>query len=238
MTADLTWLENNIPVSRRFDDMYFSKQGGRDEARHVFLRGNGLPGRWRDSDEFTIAELGFGTGLNFLETASAWRKTANPSAALTFVSFELFPVSLDDIRRTIACWPDLAPVCEELCAKLHYRAGWNSFEFGAVRLHLAVGDANELVRDWAGCADAWFLDGFSPRKNPELWGENLLRQVYRKTSRGGTFSTYTAAGWVRRNLQNAGFQVRKTPGFGRKRDMASGVKNPSASGVAASRGVR
>lgn len=224
MTQTISWLENDVPVSTRFDDTYFSRQGGRDEVRHVFLDGNDLPGRWRNCAGFTIAELGFGTGLSFLETARTWRECAPEAAILEFVSFEQFPVAPDVMSKTMAQWPELRPLCDELCAVLDPGPGWNRVEMGeTIRLSLAVGDANETIRDWSGNADAWYLDGFSPGKNPELWNAALMSDVADRTVDGGTFATFTAAGWVRRNLESAGFNVRKLPGYGKKRDMAAGV---------------
>ena len=227
MTQTLSWIDGNVPVSARFDDTYFSKQGGRDEVRHVFLNGNGLPGRWQGRNRFVVGELGFGTGLSFLETAFAWRGTALPEAQLEFVSFEKYPVGSDGIRKTMSSWPELMPLCEELCDSLVFEPGWNSVNLGAIRLTLAIGDVNDLIDAWEGLADAWFLDGFSPNKNPDMWSEGLMTKVGARTLDGGTFATFTAAGWVRRNLQNAGFRVRKSPGYGRKREMASGVKSSS-----------
>jgi len=227
ISSPISWLENDVPVSTRFDDTYFSKQGGRDEVRYVFLDGNDLPGRWQGRSGFTIAELGFGTGLSFLETARTWRRHASPAAILDFVSFERYPVTNDVILKTVSQWPDLGPICDELCAALEQGAGWNRLMLGdTIRLSLAVGDANEMIREWAGSADAWYLDGFSPGKNPELWNARLMSEVAGRTVEGGTFATFTAAGWVRRNLEQAGFSVRKSPGFGRKRDMVRGELRP------------
>lgn len=223
----LAWLENNVPMSPRFDDTYFSRQGGQDEVCHVFLQGNDLPMRWQKQERFTIGELGFGTGLSFLETLRAWRIHGDPASHLDFVSFERYPVAVDGIRHMIRSWPDLLPLCDELCTNLRYAPGWNVIQLGTVRLVLGIGDANDLIDRWPdnlACVDAWFLDGFSPSKNPELWNADLMTKVAARTREGGTFATFTAAGWVRRNLQSAGFLVRKAPGYGRKRDMACGMK--------------
>lgn len=232
MTKTISWLEDDVPVSSRFDDTYFSKQGGRDEVRHVFLDGNGLPRRWQGRSRFTIAELGFGTGLSFLETAKTWRECAPEAAILDFISFEQFPVAPEVMTKTMAQWPDLRMLCDELCAVLECAPGWNRVAFGeTIRLSLAVGDANAIIRDWPGMADAWYLDGFSPSKNPELWNETLMSDVAARTVDGGTVATFTAAGWVRRNLVSAGFDVQKTPGFGRKRDMVKGIRQSGTSGI-------
>lgn len=225
MTQTISWLENEVPVSTRFDDTYFSRQGGRDEVRHVFLDGNDLPDRWCNCTGFTIAELGFGTGLSFLETARAWRQFAPETAVLEFVSFEQFPVAPDVMAKTMSPWPELQRLCVELCAVLEQNVGWNRIMLGdTIRLSLAVGDANTMIREWSDKADAWYLDGFSPVKNPELWNTTLMSDVAERTVEGGTFATFTAAGWVRRNLESAGFSVQKSPGFGRKRDMVKGTR--------------
>lgn len=224
MSSDIVWSENQTPRSTRFDDTYFSRQGGRDEVRHVFLAGNGLPGRFRGSDGFVIAELGFGTGLNFLESQAAWLQSTSAPATLDYVSVERHPVAVADILRTHEPWPDLGAAAAALCGKLDYRRGWTVLEFERVRLHLGIGEAADLVPGWSGRADAWYLDGFDPRKNPDMWDAALLGAVFEKTRPCGTFATYTAAGWVRRNLASAGFNVRKSPGFGTKRDMTIGIR--------------
>lgn len=223
-TQDLNWLENDIPVSTRFGDSYFSIADGREETREVFISGNGLPERWQKEKTFTIAELGFGTGLNFLETLQQWRQSCPEGHFLHFVSFERFPVETSDIFRTLKRWDDLLPLTEELCRNWPPKPGKNMVEFGTAKLHLFHGDARQSLKEWDGFADAWYLDGFNPAKNPELWEEDLMQDVYAHTSDRGTFSTYTAAGWVRRNLQAAGFEVKKVPGFGHKKERLEGIK--------------
>ncbi len=222
---DLDWLENDTPVSTRFDDSYFSIADGREETREVFISGNGLPERWTKEKVLTVAELGFGTGLNFLETLQQWNANAPDGHRLEFVSFERFPIGKQDILKTLGRWEDLLPLAEELCQAWPPAAGYNHMTFGSAQLHLYYGDAREYLKEWDGMADAWYLDGFNPAKNPELWEEDLMCEVYNHTKEGGRFSTYTAAGWVRRNLQAAGFAVKKVPGFRYKKDRLEGVKN-------------
>ncbi|MCP4937177.1 MAG: tRNA (5-methylaminomethyl-2-thiouridine)(34)-methyltransferase MnmD [bacterium] len=216
--ADLTWIDDNAPYSRRFKDRYFSAADGRQETREVFLTGNGLPKRWQSSAPFHIAELGFGTGLNFFETLSAWQKTAPEQARLTYTSFEQYPLAREQIGRALANWPDLANLASPLLAQPSAK----KIQFGNVELNLILGDARHTVAQWGEQVDAWYLDGFSPAKNPQLWELDLMHSVFDHTKIGGTFSTYTAAGFVRRNVQRAGFNVRRVQGFGNKRERLQG----------------
>jgi len=225
-TIDIAWDESGTPIATRFDDPYYSRMDGRMETQHVFLGLNDLPRRWATKAEFTIAELGFGTGLNFLETLATWRTTEKANTArLTYVSFERFPMTSDDLARAISRWPELRDDCAHLLAHWPPPDGFSEINFGDdAALHLTIGDANMMVPAWQGMADAWFLDGFSPAKNPEMWGEALMHAVCDHTEAGGTFATFTAAGWVRRNLQVAGFDVSKAPGYGHKRECLLGRK--------------
>ncbi|MEX0284866.1 MAG: tRNA (5-methylaminomethyl-2-thiouridine)(34)-methyltransferase MnmD, partial [Paracoccaceae bacterium] len=194
--ADLDWRAGDIPVSTRFDDPYFSLDNGLAETRHVFLAGNDLPERMCDG--FHVAELGFGTGLNLLATAEAWRQTGR-AGHLHFTSFEAYPMTRDEMARALAGFPEVSDLAEALLAQW----GQPEIEVGRVRLNLVVGDARQTLPDWDEQADAWYLDGFSPAKNPELWGAALMTAVAGKTRAGGTAATYSAAGHVRRALQEA-----------------------------------
>ncbi len=211
--ADLEWRDGDVPVSTRFDDPYFSLENGLDETRHVFLAGNGLPARFCDG--FHIAELGFGTGLNFMVTLAAWR-AAGIDGVLHFTSFEAYPMSVDEMARALAAFG----IGEELVAVWNGQGG--RFEFGDAVLEVITGDARSTLPAWQGKADAWFLDGFSPAKNPELWDEALMQAVANHTDAQGTLATYTAAGFVRRGLDAAGFDVSRISGYGRKRHMTVG----------------
>lgn len=202
---------DGTPVATRFDDPYFSAADGAEETRHTFLAGNDLPGRLCDG--FHIAELGFGTGLNALVTAAAWRGAGR----LRYTSFEAFPMPRDDMKRALAAFPDLNA--------LPLLAEWPAERIALpnMDLEIVLGDVRKTLPVWEGSADAWFLDGFSPAKNPEMWGGDLMNEVGRHTAPGGTFATYTAAGHVRRALTEAGFDVARVPGYGRKRHMTKGV---------------
>ena len=223
MTAEnqserVDWSDGDTPVSTLFGDPYFSRHGGLAETRQVFLGGNGLPGRFRDG--FHIAELGFGTGLNLLATAIAYG-VPNGAERLSYTSFEAFPMPVADMERALRTFPEAAARAAPLLAA--WARGARRFDLGGVRVEVIEGDARETLPRWTGRADAWFLDGFSPAKNPELWGDELLAEVARHTAAGGTFATYTAAGFVRRGLQAAGFQVERVAGYGRKRHMSRGI---------------
>ncbi|MEQ8257189.1 MULTISPECIES: tRNA (5-methylaminomethyl-2-thiouridine)(34)-methyltransferase MnmD [Roseovarius] len=216
--AELEWRDGDVPVSTQFDDPYFSLENGLAETRHVFLDGNDLPARFRNG--FHIAELGFGTGLNFLTALQAWR-TAGAPGTLHFTSFEAFPMDPAQIARALSAFPDLPVEALELerCGPFGDPLTGPDFT-----LRVIQGDARATLPGWDGMADAWFLDGFSPAKNPELWQEDLMREVGRHTAPGGTAATYTAAGFVRRGLQAAGFEVTRVPGYGRKRHMTRARK--------------
>ena len=205
------WRAGEVPVSRRFDDPYFSLNGGLEETRHVFLAGNGLPGRFDAmTGDFHVAELGFGTGLNFLATLAAFR-AAPRRGRLIFTSFEAYPLARADLARALAAFPAL-PVAAVL------DPGGDDHV-----LTIVPGDVGESLPGWDGRADAWFLDGFAPAKNPGMWTEAVLRAVAAQTAPGGTFATYTAAGHVRRALAAAGFAVERVAGYGTKRHMTRGV---------------
>ena len=215
--AKLSWADGQVPVSDQFDDPYFSLQNGLAETRHVFLDGNDLPARFKPG--FHIAELGFGTGLNMLTVWSEWER-AGRMDALRFTSFEAFPMDPDDMRRALAAFPDLSHWAARFLETWH----GESCDLGTLQLRVIKGDARQTLPEWDQMADAWFLDGFSPAKNPELWGSDLMAHVANHTRQGGTAATYTAAGFVRRGLEAAGFAVERSPGFGRKRHMTRAVR--------------
>ena len=222
-TGEVTW-RGAVPVSARFDDPYYSLEDGLAEARHVFLAGNDLPARFRAG--FHIAELGLGTGLNLLAALDAWR-TAGCAGPLRYTGFEAFPLAPRHLARAHAAFPELRPLSEEL------RAIWpDLLATGAARLpdldlRMVQGDARDTLPRWAERADAWFLDGFAPARNPELWQPVLLSEVAARTAPAGTAATYSAAGHVRRALAAAGFHVTRVPGHGRKRHMTRACRTPA-----------
>lgn len=213
--SDLEWRDGVVPVSTRFDDPYFSLENGFEETRHTFLAGNDLPARFADG--FHIAELGFGTGLNALVTRIAWEAAGAPGR-LYFTSFEAFPIDAAAMEQALSAFPALSDIAHPLLTG--WAAGQQQIDLGAgMELRVIIGDARETLPAWSSMADAWFLDGFAPAKNPELWGDALMQAVADHTKPGGSAATYTAAGHVRRALQAAGFAVDRCPGFGRKRHM-------------------
>ncbi len=212
--ADLEWRDSGVPVSTRFDDPYFSLDNGLAETAYVFLDGNGLPERFADG--FHIAELGFGTGLNLLAALRLWRQSGQ-SGALHFTSFEAYPMRAGEMRRAHEAFPEIAEISAEIMP--HLEAAPRRLSLPDLEFTLVVGDARDTLNGRDLRADAWFLDGFSPAKNPELWDAALMDQVARHTAPSGTAATYTAAGFVRRNLAEAGFDVTRRSGFGRKRHM-------------------
>lgn len=214
-TAQIEWRDARVPVSTRFDDPYFSLENGMAETQHVFLGGNDLPARF--SDGFHIAELGFGTGLNFLVALVAFR-ACGCGGRLRFTSFEAFPMALEDLQRALAAFDGLA---DDLMGVTAFPAHLEGVDFD---LTVVLGDARATLPAWEGMADAWFLDGFSPAKNPELWSPELMCEVGAHTVRGGTAATYTAAGFVRRGLADAGFEVARVQGYGRKRHMTRALR--------------
>ncbi|MEQ9879888.1 bifunctional tRNA (5-methylaminomethyl-2-thiouridine)(34)-methyltransferase MnmD/FAD-dependent 5-carboxymethylaminomethyl-2-thiouridine(34) oxidoreductase MnmC [Pectobacterium aroidearum] len=235
--ASLSWNAQGTPVSQQFDDVYFSNQDGLAETRYVFLKGNQFPERFATHPRTAcvIAETGFGTGLNFLTLWQAFAdfRQQQPQAALRhlhFISFEKFPLRQHDLAAAHAQWPELAAFADEL------REQWPLTLPGCHRLILAqgtitldlwFGDVNTLLPELDDTqnhqVDAWFLDGFAPSKNPDMWTDNLFQAMARLCRKEGTFATFTAAGFVRRGLQQAGFQVSKIKGFGQKREMLSGI---------------
>lgn len=233
--ARLHYNEQGTPVSDTFDDVYFSNESGLDETRYVFLHHNGLPERWQSFGKrhFHVIETGFGTGLNFLLCWQAFRqhRLQAPQAIcqqLYFSTFEKYPLQAADLARALLAWPSLAEFAAELLQQYPPAvAGCHRLQFdnGAVTLNLWLGDVadNLPLLPASATADAWFLDGFAPSKNPQMWQDFLFASMARLSQPGSTVATFTSAGIVRRGLQSAGFQVKKVKGFGRKREMAIGV---------------
>ncbi|CAI4151371.1 tRNA (mnm(5)s(2)U34)-methyltransferase / FAD-dependent cmnm(5)s(2)U34 oxidoreductase [Alteromonas macleodii] len=237
--AQVHFNESGTPVADHFDDVYFSNDSGIDETQHVFVAGNDLAERWQQwrNPTFVIAETGFGTGLNFLVAMRAFNefRSANPDHPLKrlyFITTEKFPLPQQDMQRALEAFPalkdeadalaSLYPMGLEGCHRLH-------FDNHSTTLDLWIGDVHELLPQWHcpvdGLIDAWFLDGFAPSKNPDMWTDALFSQMARLSKTGTTFGTFTAAGIVKRGLAGVGFTIKKRNGFGRKRDMLTGVFN-------------
>lgn len=209
--------------SERFADRFHSDEDAAGEARHVFLEGNRLAERLSGRDTFVVGELGFGAGLNFVETMKLWRNVRREGQTLDYLAVEAFPLGTDDlahahggadsgqeVRRLLDVWRE-----GELFRR---RVAFDA----ATSLRVIVDDALASLQDHAFAADAWYLDGFSPDRNPDMWTADLMQEVFAHTRPGGTIATYTAAGHVRRALVAAGFQVERVPGHGRKRHMTVG----------------
>lgn len=240
----LGWDDNGIPVSNQFDDVYFDREAGLAETRFVFLQHNNLQERFsqlnaadqNQTQAFTIAETGFGTGLNFLCAWQLWQQINQAEAdkkalvsqqkRLHFISVEKYPLSKAELTKALAMWPSLKPLADELldnypilCQGLH-RLHLDNHQ---VQLTLWFGDASKGFSAINADVDAWFLDGFAPSKNPDMWNEVLFENIKRLSHIGTTFATFTAAGIVRRGLQAVDFTVNKVKGFGKKREMLTGV---------------
>lgn len=243
--AAVRWSSNGLPISEEFDDFYFSKKDGLTESRYIYLEHNHLPERWQaltQQDQFVIAETGFGTGLNFLVSWQLWREKACKGAKLHYISIEKHPLSREDLRRCLALWPELSDLSQQLLDQypLYLSQGFHrlNFDLGQLQLTLIIDDVNAALEQLLSSThpahqqpqraiDAWFLDGFAPAKNPQMWQPELF-QILHKLSHGKTtFATFSAARIVRDGLINNGFSVSKHPGFGSKREMLNGtIKQP------------
>ncbi|HEY0269206.1 MAG TPA: bifunctional tRNA (5-methylaminomethyl-2-thiouridine)(34)-methyltransferase MnmD/FAD-dependent 5-carboxymethylaminomethyl-2-thiouridine(34) oxidoreductase MnmC [Methyloradius sp.] len=225
--APLQWKDKQ-PFSGLYGDVYFSSDSGLDESRYVFLTQNHLKQRWPllNGGIFTIAETGFGTGLNFLCAWELWNEVAPAETCLHFISFEKHPIALPDLKKALSLWSQLAALSDQLCQQYQWiTPGWHRLIFakGRVTLTLIIGDIADTMPLVKARVDAWFLDGFAPAKNPEMWQPMLFEQMARLSISTTTFATFTSAGVVKRGLLNAGFSVNKIPGYGRKREMLAGL---------------
>lgn len=223
--AQCRWVDEQ-PIASAFDDVYFSKHDGLAETRYIFLQQNQLPQRWQtQTTDFVIAETGFGTGLNFLAACQLWLESKSNNI-LHYISFDKHPLLATDLQRSLACWPALADLAQALHA--HYPAlisGWHRvvlFEQRVI-LNLYFGDVQAGLASQTFKADAWFLDGFAPRKNPAMWSPKLFAAIAAHSQPQASFATYTAASAVRKGLAEVGFAVKKINGYGRKRDACCGV---------------
>ncbi|MEN2396121.1 bifunctional tRNA (5-methylaminomethyl-2-thiouridine)(34)-methyltransferase MnmD/FAD-dependent 5-carboxymethylaminomethyl-2-thiouridine(34) oxidoreductase MnmC [Pseudomonas halotolerans] len=227
--AQLDWDDQGRPRSRVFDDVYFSDQSGLEETRYVFLEQNDLAERFAalpDDGRLVIGETGFGTGLNFLCAWQLFEQCAPIGARLHFVSVEKYPLSPEDLRRALDLWPQLKLQADQLLVQyvaIHQGFQRLTLADGRVTLTLLIGDALEQLPQLDAQVDAWFLDGFAPAKNPEMWTAELFAELARLAAPGATLSTFTSTGWVRRLLNAAGFKMKRTPGIGHKWEILRGV---------------
>lgn len=220
----MQWSDDGRLVSLDYGDVYFQSGGGLDESRYVFLEQNNLGTRFSQTDNmsFAVAELGFGTGLNFLLTARLFLDTAPDTAQLDYVAFEKHPILKSDLEKIYRHWPELAAISDEII-RLYppMTEGMHrlSFANGRIRLTLVYGDAADTMPQTIGAFDCWFLDGFAPDCNGEMWQDQLIAGIAKRTKPGGTLSTFTVSGPVRRSLAAYGFDVGKVKGFGIKWSM-------------------
>ena len=232
--AAIEWDENGQPRSGDFDDVYFTRISGVKESRYVFVEQNDLPERFTAMPEhgvFTIGETGFGSGLNFLCAWHCFIHHAPDSARLHFISVEKFPVTASDITQALALWPELAILAQQLIAQypgcipgFHRR----SFAKGRIQLTLVIDDVDNALPELACAIDAWFLDGFAPSKNPQMWQPQLFHDMTQISAPHATYATFTVAQMVRKGIDAAGLSMSKVTGFGKKREMIRGMVTPNA----------
>ena len=229
----LIWTDDGFPRSGRYDDVYFSREDGLAEARAVFLTGCGLPEAWAGRRRFCVAELGFGTGLNIAALLDLWRRERPADGHLSLFSIEGFPLTRDEAARALAGWPELTEAARALLDVWPGATpGFHRLDLPAFNatLDLAVGDVAWALSQWTGRADAWFLDGFAPSANPDMWSDAVLDGVSARSAPGARVATFTVAGTVRRGLEARGFTVDKRPGHGRKRERLE-ARLPAAAAV-------
>ncbi|PNB72844.1 bifunctional tRNA (5-methylaminomethyl-2-thiouridine)(34)-methyltransferase MnmD/FAD-dependent 5-carboxymethylaminomethyl-2-thiouridine(34) oxidoreductase MnmC [Pseudomonas sp. GW456-E7] len=226
--AQLDWDDQGRPYSRVFDDVYFSDKSGLDETRYVFIEQNRLAERFAalpEGGRLVIGETGFGTGLNFLCAWQVFEQHAVAGARLHFVSVEKYPLSPADLQRALALWPELKVFADQLLEQyvaIHQGFQRLTLDHGRVTLTLLIGDALEQLPQLDARIDAWFLDGFAPAKNPDMWTAELFAELARLAAPGASISTFTSTGWVRRLLNAAGFKMKRTPGIGHKWEILRG----------------
>ena len=212
--------------SRWYDDIYFDKTDGVKEKEHVYLNANDLANRIKLSDKLCIAELGFGTGLNFILTWRLWKKNRKPNSSLTYISFEKAPLSKKEMTRVYKKFKELNDFSDQLIQKLtdNYKTN-RTIYFKSENINLIlIYDDFSFLTNFDFKADIWFLDGFAPSKNPEVWDNSYYKNIYNRTNLKGSLSTFTSSGLVRRGLALAGFSVTKVSGFGQKREMLKAIK--------------
>ncbi|WP_281648399.1 bifunctional tRNA (5-methylaminomethyl-2-thiouridine)(34)-methyltransferase MnmD/FAD-dependent 5-carboxymethylaminomethyl-2-thiouridine(34) oxidoreductase MnmC [Parendozoicomonas sp. Alg238-R29] len=231
--AALSWDENGQPISSQFNDVYFTRVSGLKESRYVFIEQNDLPERFSKLPEdgvFTIAETGFGTGLNFLCTWQCFLEHAPKTARLHFVSVEKFPLSRYDLTKALALWPELREYAGQLLQQYPGNmSGFHRRNFHNNRIHLTliIADIHDALPNIEGQVNAWFLDGFAPSKNPDMWQPELFQNMVAKSTPNASYSTFTVAQMVRHGIADAGLTMTRVPGFGKKREIIRGTIPPS-----------
>lgn len=225
--ANIQW-KNQQPYSLDFDDVYYSSDDGLAETNYVFIQHNQLSQRFTqlNKNRFTIIETGFGTGLNFFCAVQHFLAHAPSHATLQFISIERYPLTTDDFIKSNRYWFVFEQMVNQLASTyIQLKEGLNKLSCcdDRIQLDLWIGDVNHVLAQINTAADAWFLDGFAPSKNSDMWSETLFQEIARLSETNTTFATFTSAGEVRRHLQAAGFNVRKAAGFGKKREMLYGV---------------
>ncbi len=248
--ARVNWNAESQPISAQFDDFYFSTDNGLEESRYVFLEQNQLEKRWKAladagaTTNFVVAETGFGTGLNFLATWQLWQKAGPQDGWLHFISAEKYPLTTQDLKQALALWPELKPLADQLVQQYPaaVTSGYHRLTFhntathsGGVKLTLIIDDATvgyqamqksqhpAFNQGFNMGVDAWFLDGFSPTRNPDIWTEDLFTTISNLSKKGTTLATFTSARVVKEGLSKAGFSLHKISGYGKKREMLSGA---------------
>jgi tRNA 5-methylaminomethyl-2-thiouridine biosynthesis bifunctional protein len=230
MAEPVEWQPDGTPFSRRFEDIYRSETGGLEQARHVFLQGCDLPAAWAGLPQWRVLETGFGLGLNFLATWQAWLADPKRPRMLHFASIEAWPATADDLLRSAAPYPELMPLAEQLASQWHgLLPGFHrlAFESGQVLLTLCIGDVKPMLRELRFDADAVFLDGFTPERNPAMWDIHTVKSVARLCQRGTKLATWTSTGEVKQALRQCGFIIKRAEGLPPKRHRLVGVFEPA-----------
>jgi len=243
-SAQIHWDSEGQPFSEDFNDVYFNTDSGIDESRFVYINPSRLQERWQQHQgSFTLLETGFGTGLNFILTWLEWiefqantdhqqdhqqQRFQEKSNHLHYISIEKFPLNKDQIAQALSLFPQLKHLTDQLTAQYPLLIkGFHSLQFKDEHLTLTLifDDVSTALPMLNGPIDAWYLDGFAPAKNPDMWTDTLYSSMAQLSKENTSVATFTAAGDVRRSLSAAGFKLNKVSGFGMKREMMHGTFN-------------